>query len=98
MAGTAQGGRHGPLASVPRVQDGLPLRAEACSVAGEPPPLSLSASQATSFWNFHTCSWLAQEKEMGNRRHPWECRGEGGKPLPTLKRMRSLFPGLKQYP
>lgn len=69
----------------PHGQNGLPLRAEACTLpvtpkqAQQPPPRS-SAPQATSPWNFHTCSRLTQ-KEAGNRRHPWEREEKEGSSL-----------------
>lgn len=85
----------------PHGQDGLPLRAEACTLpvtpkqAQQPPPRSF-ALQATSPWNFHTCSRLTQ-KEAGNRRHPWEREEKEGSSCPDW-RGKAHLPGSHVMP
>lgn len=92
MADTTRGGESRGCARPvpPHGQDGLPLRAEACTLpvtpkqAQQPPPPRSSAPQATSPWNFHTCSRLTQ-KEAGNRRHPWEREVKEGSSCPDWR-------------
>lgn len=112
LAGMAQGVGPGPRGTdcvrpgpPTRRLDGLPLRAEACSAAGDsrqaeppPPPPPPLPHKPPPPGISTPCSWLAQEKETGNRRHPWEWRGKEGKQLPRLERIRPFFPGLGRCP